>query len=134
MALGSWRQYCCAPCRNRVKYLKSRTKLAKSPRLRAKKLAVKKAWRDKNPRRLMSYKRKGRLAGTQGYRSREVYLEKMRAINVRRAKEHRAWARDNQTMKGRGVTPTCDKCGEPVAYSGIGRVPLHPQCRKQRSA
>lgn len=131
--LGSKRQYCCDRCLSRKKTLDRKRKYQKSPKLYRAMCRRKKKWRKNNPHRLLSYKRKGRLDGTWGYRDRETYLAAMAAQNKKpdRVKKHSAWARDNQRKYGPHNHPRCLECGRTVAWSGKGRPPLrHSNCPK----
>lgn len=130
--LGSKRQYCNEKCRTRRWTIHEQRRQDRSPKRRAKQIARKKAWREANPMRVKLGKRAGRLDGTWGYSSRAAYLAAMQAQNDKpeRSAMKRAWAREHQTMKGRGEKPRCRNCGRVVAYKGVGAIPVHPKCRK----
>src|SRR5690606_22477760 len=65
-----------------------------TPKQRAHRLAVKKAWRERNWLKLkIEYQRKKRLSGTNGYKSRDRYLDYHRKYNAARAAEKREYMR-----------------------------------------
>jgi hypothetical protein len=84
---------------------------------RAAHLARKKAWREANKVRVKLQKRKGRLSGTWGYRSRDEYLAYQNAYNAERAEAKRQYMRARYTP----VTPLCADCQQPVGYRPPGR-------------
>lgn len=131
--LGSKRQYCRQRCKTRKKYLDFAKRMKRDRKYRRRKLASKRAWRKANPMVMAMHKRTGRLNGTWGYRTREAFLAAQEEQNLRpgRGEKKRAWAREHQTMKGRGELPRCRNCGTPVEYSGLGAVPVHPGCRRR---
>lgn len=113
---------------------------ARSPEQRAHRLAVKKAWRERNKLRItLSYRRKQRLSGRGGFATRERYLAYHRDYNAARKLEKRAYMR--QRAKFAREAPRCRVCGEVVAWGGKGRPPLdcvahtrNPRIRARQSA
>ena len=81
--------------------------------------------------------RKNRLNGTQGYRTREVYLAAMRRTYRKRRKRQLMYMRERQTKYvGTGLKPVCITCGERVLWSGRGRprdcCPTHDTLGRRR--
>lgn len=123
---GTKQQFCSHKCRNRLKTIRFQKKMDRNPTLKAKVLGRKKRWRDRNPKMLMAYKRKGRLDGTWGYRSREAYLAAMKAQNL---KPSRASRGDSERIYGPNNRPRCEVCRRVIAWSGMGRPrKRHPKC------
>lgn len=81
-------------------------------------------------------RRKGRKAGTQGYRTRAVYLKAMRRTYRKRRKKQLAYARERQRKLSTRSVVYCVDCGVEVPYTGRGRprirCPVHDRGRGKR--
>lgn len=94
-----------------------------TPEQRAHRLAVKKAWRERNRLKItLIYRRKQRLAGRGGFATREQYLAYHKAYNAARAAEKREYMRQRAIYAH--ASPTCRVCGAAVPWLGTGRPPL----------
>lgn len=102
-----------------------------SPEKRRTRALQQKRWRVTHPKNVALCKRKGRLLGTSGYRSREAYLEAQRQQNRRRAEQKRIWMHRYRVYRD-GKVPRCRVCGEPVPWHGRGRP--RARCTEHRSA
>lgn len=130
---GSKLQYCRKRCCTRARTIAHQRKMDRNPTFRAKVLARKAAWRDRNGLKLLQYSRKGRLDGTWGYRSREAYLDAMKKQNAKphRVLRHRQWSKDHQRVYSPHNRPKCKKCGRIIAWDGRGRPrERHPNCKR----
>lgn len=104
------------------------------PEVRREKLDRKKAWRETNLIKVMRQKRRARLKGTGGYRTREAYLAAMRHQNERRRDRKRELMRAlcQERSPYRDREPCCRECGATIAWSRIGRPRLKCDSCAQR--
>ncbi len=86
----------------------------------------KKEWRRKNQLRVALHKRRGRLDGTQGYKTRAAYLKAQRRHNRKRRESKRADARRRYyEAHPERPKPICVKCSTDIPYDGSGRPPKY---------
>jgi len=81
-------------------------------------------------------RKKGRRDGTQGYRTREVYLAAQHRTYRNRRKQQLAYWHERGKYVGTDLVPTCADCGVEVPYTGRGRprkrCPIHHRGRGKR--
>jgi putative hemolysin len=94
-----------------------------TPEERAHRLAVKKAWRERNRRAVYMHKRKARLEGRpNGYATREKYEAYQRAYRERNREALREKMRTRYyELHPVRPAPTCVDCGAAVPWRGTGR-------------
>lgn len=98
-----------------------------SPEDRRRQCDRKAGWRRRNPMKVAMEKRRSRLKGTSGYRTREKYLEYQQRYNDNRAEAKREYMKTKAVWFGR--KPHCAKCGGVIAWDRRGRPKkYHPKC------
>lgn len=81
-------------------------------------------------------RKKGRRDGTQGYRTREVYLAAQRCTYRKRRKQQLAYCHERGKYAG-DLVPTCADCGVEIPYTKTSgrprkRCPIHHRGRGKR--
>jgi hypothetical protein len=99
---------------------------ARPPEVKARRNAQKRAWREANKLKVKLQKRKGRLDGTHGYRSREAYLAAQAKQNARRVDRKRELMRElaRERSPYRDHGPTCRQCGVDIPWNRRSRPRL----------
>ncbi len=117
---GRKRHYCMVSCRKDARADRARDHVS-TPKEIAYQRDYQLAYRQTIAGRRASLRsrRKGRLDGTQGYQTREVYLAATRRIYRKRRKQQLAYS--HERGKYVDLVPTCATCGVEMTYGGRGR-------------
>ena len=120
---GRKRKYCEASCRQEARADRVRNHVPTAKEIKYKR-DYQLAYRQTIPgiRARMRSQRKGRLNGTGGYRTREIYLAATHRNYLRRRKQQLAYAHERHArLSVRSDPGYCATCGVEVPYSGYGR-------------
>lgn len=119
---GRKRRYCEPDCRKDARVDRARNHVLTTKEIKYRQ-DYQLAYRQTIPgiRARMRSQRKGRLNGTQGYRTREAYLAATRVTYRKRRKQQLAYARERNLRASTRSAGSCATCGVEIPYGGQGR-------------
>lgn len=126
--------------RNAAERARYQRRRREDPEAHRRSLERKRAWREANRARVKLHKRRGRLAGTNGYSTREKYLEYQNDYNAaRREKKRQQELARYYRLHPERPDPRCVECGSPIPWTpGKGRpakrCALHNPWRRKAAA